>query len=628
MAFIAPPDGWNRITDAGELLAFSKQLKLTPKTFTEPKPLIYTGVFTKEPVPCRLVGYVDKHFVVIEVAGQLHTIHPDHLLEMQSTPEAREKRAQTGFFDNIDDFLWEDAEDYIDEDDPFEVPNIVDNPDFHTYTVIDIETSGLSRQHAEVIDLGALRVENGIITDTFSQLVQPSEPVSLEITDLTGITNEMLDGQPSICEVLPAFRDFIGDTILVGQNLLNFDIPILNRCCIGNAVLHIENPCCDTLPLARQCLDLPDYKLGTIAEALGIEQENAHRALADCETTYACFEKLRQMNSQSLELQYPNLPDSDSLSSISPMPAAMHKPKISQQQFMHFKSRPKAKDIHPTSDLFDPAHPLYDMTCVITGELQQISDRDAMQRIADCGGHNADNVTRKTDLLIVGSGSDPEKKSGKVKKAEEYIAKGLPIRIITEEQFLAMLDVSSEPPVNSESMLPIETAVVEELSSDQATEADRIFHEMRAALATAQENYDSEKIQLNLRKPEKAAAYHAIELFGQSCLNFKGSKTLYAEISPKIDALFAAEHIVLDDSRANAWARIPAQELSFADHPQLVIEIYEKYLMTNGFDCCSRYLECSEAERCTHPDIMVAGQCTYRQRLRAGQIFYGSKRNV
>lgn len=628
MAFITPPDGWNRITDAGELLAFSKQLKLTPKTFTEPKPLIYIGVFTKEPVPCRLVGYVDKHFVVIEVAGQLHTIHPDHLLEMQSTPEAREKRAQTGFFDNIDDFLWEDAEDYIDEDDPFEVPNIVDNPDFHTYTVIDIETSGLSRQHAEVIDLGALRVENGIITDTFSQLVQPSEPVSLEITDLTGITNEMLDGQPSICEVLPAFRDFIGDTILVGQNLLNFDIPILNRCCIGNAVLHIENPCCDTLPLARQCLDLPDYKLGTIAEALGIEQENAHRALADCETTYACFEKLRQMNSQSLELQYPNLPDSDSLSSISPMPAAMHKPKISQQQFMHFKSRPKAKDIHPTSDLFDPAHPLYDMTCVITGELQQISDRDAMQRIADCGGHNADNVTRKTDLLIVGSGSDPEKKSGKVKKAEEYIAKGLPIRIITEEQFLAMLDVSSEPPVNSESMLPIETAVVEELSSDQATEADRIFHEMRAALATAQENYDSEKIQLNLRKPEKAAAYHAIELFGQSCLNFKGSKTLYAEISPKIDALFAAEHIVLDDSRANAWARIPAQELSFADHPQLVIEIYEKYLMTNGFDCCSRYLECSEAERCTHPDIMVAGQCTYRQRLRAGQIFYGSKRNV
>ena len=148
------------------------------------------------------------------------------------------------------------------------------------------------------------------------------------------------------------------------------------------------------------------------------------------------------------------------------------------------------------------------------------------------------------------------------------------------------------------------------------------------ALTAAPENYDLGKLQLVQRTPDKATAYEAIELFGQSCLNFKGTKTLYVEVSPKIDALFTADHIVLDNSRANAWARIPAQKLSFADHPQLVIEIYEKYLMANGFDCCSRYLECSEAEHCTHPDIMTAGQCTYRQKLRNGHIFYGSKRNV
>lgn len=601
MAFIVPPDGWNRITDPDELLAFSKQLKLTPKTFTEPKPLIYKGAFTKEPMPCRLVGYVDRHFVVIEVAGQLHTIHPDHLLDMQSSSGAKSKK-ETATDSALD-----------------------------IYTVIDIETTGLSRQDAEIIDLAAVRVENGVITDSFSKLVQPSEPISLEITDLTGITNDMLEDQPTICDVLPSFRDFIGDTTLVGQNLLNFDIPIINRCCNELSLGDITNLCCDTLPLARQCLNLSDYKLGTIAEALGVEPENAHRALADCETTYACFEKLRQINGKAITLQSPGLPLASSMPASSTVPVAEHRPKISQQQLVRFKSRPKAKDIHPTVDLFDPAHPLYDMTCVITGELQQISDRDAMQRIADCGGHNADNVTRKTDLLIVGSGSDPEKKSGKVKKAEEYIAKGLPIRIITEEQFVDMLDASSEPPTNSEEVQSIEafeTLVAEESSPDRATEAGRIFQEMRDALATAQENYDPEKIQLKLRKPEKAVAYHAIELFGQSCLNFKGTKTLYVEVSPKIDALFAAEHIALDNSRSNAWARIPAQELSFADHPQLVIEIYEKYLMTNGFDCCSRYLECSEAERCTHPDIMVAGQCTYRQKLRYGHIFYGSKRNV
>ena len=587
MAFIAPPDGWSRITDAGELLAFSKQLKLTPKTFTEPKPLIYTGAFTKEPVPCRLVGYVDKHFVVIEVAGQLHTIHSEYLRELQTGSSTKGQLNK------------------------------------EVYTCIDIETTG-TNDSDHIIELGALRVENSQVTATFSQLIHSPIPVSPGATATNGITDDMLIGMPAIADVLPKFLDFIGDSLLVGHNINGFDIKHLNKACRDNSLPEITNSCCDTMQLAAQKLGKAQLSLQNTAKELSVRGGQAHRALGDCQTTYEIYEKLRVME-DNLDSHTGKSSPSEKNGLKTPSPS------VTSTDIARFKSRPKAKDIHPTSVLFDPAHPLYDMTCVITGELQQINDRDAMQRIADCGGHNADNVTRKTDLLIVGSGSDPEKKSIKVKKAEEYIAKGLPIRIITEEQFLAMLDVSSEPPTSSEEVQSIEafeTLVVEEPSPDQVTEADRIFQEMCAALATAQENYDPEKIQLNLRKPEKAAAYHAIELFGQSCLNFKGIKTLYVEVSPKIDALFAAEHIVLDNSRANAWARIPAQELSFADHPQLVIEIYEKYLMTNGFDCCSRYLECSEAERCTHPDIMVAGQCTYRQRLRAGQIFYGSKRNV
>lgn len=587
MAFIAPPDGWSRITDAGELLAFSKQLKLTPKTFTEPKPLVYSGAFTKEPVPCRLIGYVDKSFVVIEVSGQLHTIHSEYLRELQTGSSTKGQLNK------------------------------------EVYTCIDIETTG-TNDSDHIIELGALRVENSQVTATFSQLIHSPIPVSPGATATNGITDDMLIGMPAIADVLPKFLDFIGDSLLVGHNINGFDIKRLNKACRDNSLPEITNSCCDTMQLAAQKLGKAQLSLQNTAKELSVRGGQAHRALGDCQTTYEIYEKLRVME-DNLDSHTGKSSPSEKNGLKTPSPS------VTSTDIARFKSRPKAKDIHPTSVLFDPAHPLYDMTCVITGELQQINDRDAMQRIADCGGHNADNVTRKTDLLIVGSGSDPEKKSIKVKKAEEYIAKGLPIRIITEEQFLAMLDVSSEPPTSSEEVQSIEafeTLVVEEPSPDQVTEADRIFQEMCAALATAQENYDPEKIQLNLRKPEKAAAYHAIELFGQSCLNFKGTKTLYVEVSPKIDALFAAEHIVLDNSRANAWARIPAQELSFADHPQLVIEIYEKYLMTNGFDCCSRYLECSEAERCTHPDIMVAGQCTYRQRLRAGQIFYGSKRNV
>ena len=114
------------------------------------------------------------------------------------------------------------------------------------------------------------------------------------------------------------------------------------------------------------------------------------------------------------------------------------RPRVTASQLAHFQSRPKAKDIVPATDLFDPAHPLFDKTCVLTGELLKLSDREAMQRIADCGGKNADNVTKKTNLLIVGGGSPREKKSGKVRKAEEYIEKGIPIQIISEEEFLQM----------------------------------------------------------------------------------------------------------------------------------------------------------------------------------------------
>lgn len=103
-----------------------------------------------------------------------------------------------------------------------------------------------------------------------------------------------------------------------------------------------------------------------------------------------------------------------------------------------FSVASKGKGHHPATDLFDPAHPLFDKTCVLTGELLKLSDREAMQRIADFGGKNADNVTKKTDFLIVGGGSPSEKKSGKVRKAEEYIEKGIPIRIISEEEFLQM----------------------------------------------------------------------------------------------------------------------------------------------------------------------------------------------
>ena len=210
----------------------------------------------------------------------------------------------------------------------------------------------------------------------------------------------------------------------------HFDLPIINRICEEQGISPLRNRCCDTLLTARRCLTLSSYRLEALASALGAEQSTAHRALGDCETTYRVFERLAEDYPAAVQWTRPPRPRKTA-------PSAP-RPRVTASQLAHFQSRPKAKDIVPATDLFDPAHPLFDKTCVLTGELLKLSDREAMQRIADCGGKNADNVTKKTDFLIVGGGSPSEKKSGKVRKAEEYIEKGIPIRIISEEEFLQM----------------------------------------------------------------------------------------------------------------------------------------------------------------------------------------------
>ena len=205
---------------------------------------------------------------------------------------------------------------------------------------------------------------------------------------------------------------------------------VIDKAAQEQGISPLRNRCCDTLLTARRCLTLSSYRLEALAAALGAEQSTAHRALGDCETTYRVFERLAEDYPAAVQWARPPRPRKTA-------PSAP-RPRVTASQLAHFQSRPKAKDIVPATDLFDPAHPLFDKTCVLTGELLKLSDREAMQRIADCGGKNADNVTKKTDLLIVGGGSPREKKSGKVRKAEEYIEKGIPIQIISEEEFLQM----------------------------------------------------------------------------------------------------------------------------------------------------------------------------------------------
>ncbi len=162
------------------------------------------------------------------------------------------------------------------------------------YSVVDIETNGLISGTCEIIEVSALKVRDGVVRDSFSSLIKPTEPISRFITSLTGITDEMVENAPDIADVMQKFYGFIGKDILIGHNV-NFDVNFL----YDNLWLHnglvLDNAFVDTLRLERRALpSLSNHKQTTIAEYYGIATDGAHRALRDCEICNACYLNLKK----------------------------------------------------------------------------------------------------------------------------------------------------------------------------------------------------------------------------------------------------------------------------------------------------------------------------------------------
>ncbi len=152
------------------------------------------------------------------------------------------------------------------------------------YVCVDLETSGIRAKWDRIIEIGAVKVRDGKVVDTFSQLIYPGVNVSSRITDLTGITNEMLEGKPLIEQVLPKFIEFVGDDVLLGHNV-TFDYNFLNQNAI-NLKMTFEKKGIDTLRIARKTLKgLESRGLEYLCNYFGIKDENHHRAFNDANVT-------------------------------------------------------------------------------------------------------------------------------------------------------------------------------------------------------------------------------------------------------------------------------------------------------------------------------------------------------
>jgi len=165
-----------------------------------------------------------------------------------------------------------------------------------TYLVLDIETTGLSAESDEIIEIGAIKVIEGETKEVYQALIRIMGTVPPQIEKLTGITNDALttDGQ-ALGDVIRGLQAFAGDMPIVSHNA-SFDMGFIRSACEKHSIPSVTNPCFDTLGLARKLVDdSPDYKLATLLEYFGIEQTDAHRGVSDCSATKLLYEMLRGM---------------------------------------------------------------------------------------------------------------------------------------------------------------------------------------------------------------------------------------------------------------------------------------------------------------------------------------------
>ena len=284
------------------------------------------------------------------------------------------------------------------------------------YVSVDIETTGLDSTFDKILEISAVRYSNGRKTEKFSSLVNPHQEICAFITQLTGITNEMVECAPEIEEVITKFHDFIGDDILLGYNIASFDSNFLYDKMRDYTDYEFTNDFIDVLRIARKVHpELEHHRQADMAMFYKIDNHGAHRAEFDCEVCNEIFQRLKQ--------EIPN-----------------------QQEFIDDfnKKGLRTKDIKDVELAIDEENPLYGKECVFTGKLEKMEREEAWKKVVAIGGKIADNVTKKTNFLILGNNdyrkSLADRKSNKQKTAEKLILKGKDLQILSEDTFYSLIE--------------------------------------------------------------------------------------------------------------------------------------------------------------------------------------------
>lgn len=318
------------------------------------------------------------------------------------------------------------------------------------WTAIDFETANQDRGSACAV--GLVRVRGGVVVDRLTTLIRPPGPVdffSRHNTAVHGITAADVADAPGWGEVLERIVEFSGGGPLVAHNAA-FDMGVLRQACQISGLPHPAWDYACTLVLSRRTWgELPDHRLPTVSAHVGHTITRHHRADADAEAAaHIMIAAMRWHGTASLpELAQASgaaLRRLEGVRQVASAPPPVSVPvaePAGEDRFSHWQ-RVSRTPLPQASPDADPSGPLYGRTVCVSGDLESMDKPEVWRRVAEAGGHPAKNVTKKTDVLVVGgtAGAGP---TAKHRQAQTYRERGQRIDFVTEPELLTLLGMTA-----------------------------------------------------------------------------------------------------------------------------------------------------------------------------------------
>lgn len=270
------------------------------------------------------------------------------------------------------------------------------------YTVLDIETTGLSPQNDYITEISAIKYRNNRRVDEFSSLVKPDFSIPYYITRLTGIDDAMVADAPSIEEVIISFMDFLADDIVAGYNV-GFDLSFIAENLAGYYTKRLANDYVDVMKLAQNELPfLGRYKQTAVAEYFNIATAGAHRALVDCNICNGCYQKLKEL------------------------------------AVADYRLPPQQRELAIVPS-FRRLSPLADKNIVLLGSFDGLYLKNVQEMLTSLGASVAYHVTAASDMVIVGTADASVCDGDDLQLAISMKNAGRNIYILKEDVFCRLL---------------------------------------------------------------------------------------------------------------------------------------------------------------------------------------------